>query len=464
MALKRIYIGIVLALATCQVGVRGQDTWITVIDPGDDHNSSVNSMLVMPHTYTIVGGTSSSEGDFRRMGVVGEDVFVGSYSNDGRRLWLKTYGGSSHEAATCIIGDLFNVPDVNAHSFGSVITGWTSSNDGDFKGLSKGNQDAFVLKLDSNGNVLWKVTIGGANGDVSNHIALVRDGYLITGHTGSNDRDFKRKTDGSNAIFVVKLDPNGNVKWKKYLEGMYYTATAKAALEVHDGNIAIFGHTYLSDNSKNLFRGLNKSMYDNQDAFVVMMDKGGNIIWKNVYGGSGTDEAVAAVRNGGVLYVTGHTDSKDGDFKGRNNGGEDVFVIAIDLKSGSTLWSKVFGGSNSDKPSTIESHANNLYIGGVAEVSYSGDFGLLEKEKSQRDQSWGQSSNAFLLALDMANGNVIWKRIFGGSQHTNCTALGVQDGIVMCGTKGAPDGDFEGIGSYNDMYIMRLDEKGRMGR
>ncbi len=64
-----------------------------------------------------------------------------SWSQD---TWVKTFGGSNFEWGEKII----TTPDG-----GYFLTGGTNSNDGDFKGMNKGERDIFVMKLDSNGNL-----------------------------------------------------------------------------------------------------------------------------------------------------------------------------------------------------------------------------------------------------------------------------------------------------------------------
>ncbi|MFN5007247.1 MAG: hypothetical protein ACK5GO_07105 [Ignavibacteria bacterium] len=62
----------------------------------------------------------------------------------GQNAWVKTYGGRGDEYGNSI---------TNSKDGGYVLTGWTSSNDGDFSGMYKGGRDIFVMKLDKNGNL-----------------------------------------------------------------------------------------------------------------------------------------------------------------------------------------------------------------------------------------------------------------------------------------------------------------------
>jgi hypothetical protein len=61
-----------------------------------------------------------------------------------QETWVKTFGGSTYD---------YGMSTISTPDGGYVLTGWTESNDGDFKGMNKGDNDIFVMKLDSNGNL-----------------------------------------------------------------------------------------------------------------------------------------------------------------------------------------------------------------------------------------------------------------------------------------------------------------------
>ena len=65
----------------------------------------------------------------------------------GQNTWVKTYGGSNHDDGQCIITTLDG---------GIVVAGNTTSKDKDFEGMDKGQTDIFLLKIDSNNNLVWK--------------------------------------------------------------------------------------------------------------------------------------------------------------------------------------------------------------------------------------------------------------------------------------------------------------------
>ena len=121
-----------------------------------------------------------------------------------QETWVKTFGGKNVEWGRSIITSLDG---------GYVLTGGTHSNDGDFKGMNKGDMDIFVINLNSRGDVEWKKTFGGTGMDGGGSITTTPDGgYVLTGGTRSNDGDFKGMNKGVCEMFVIKLDSSGNLQ------------------------------------------------------------------------------------------------------------------------------------------------------------------------------------------------------------------------------------------------------------
>ncbi len=63
----------------------------------------------------------------------------------GQNRWTTTFGGSSRDEGLAVVP----TPDG-----GCVIVGSTESNDGDVAGVTKGQADAVVARLDNLGNVV----------------------------------------------------------------------------------------------------------------------------------------------------------------------------------------------------------------------------------------------------------------------------------------------------------------------
>ncbi|MDR3271999.1 MAG: hypothetical protein LBT29_00750 [Flavobacteriaceae bacterium] len=119
--------------------------------------------------------------------------------------WQKCFGGSS--------GD--DVSSVQQTSDGGyIVAGNTESNDGDVSD-NHGNYDAWIVKLDASGNLLWQKCLGGSGEDIAFSIQQTSDGgYIAAGYTDSNDGDVSGNH-GNRDGWVVKLDASGNLLWQK---------------------------------------------------------------------------------------------------------------------------------------------------------------------------------------------------------------------------------------------------------
>ena len=246
---------------------------------------------------------------------------------------MKTYGGSKSDIGYSI------VPTTDG---GYVLTGETYSNNGEFNGMNKGYNDIFVLKLNSNGDTIWKKTYGGVGLDWSSSITTSNDGgYILTGITYSNDGDFSGMNKDSSDIFVMKLNSNGDIVWKRTYGGSSedygYSITTTT-----DGGHILTGFTSSNDSD---FSGMKKG---NTVIFVLKLNSSGEIEWKKTFGGSGGEngKSITNTYDGGYV-LTGFTLSNDGDFSGMNKGGREIFVIKLN-SSGEIVWKRTYGGSSDD--------------------------------------------------------------------------------------------------------------------
>lgn len=140
----------------------------------------------------IVAGTSKSYSKYNSA-----DCMVVKLDAAGNAEWLKTYGGSMDDEARSII----QTPDG-----GYAFTGWTYSSDSCVS-ENKGLADVWVVKLDSQGEIIWEKTFGGSDEDYGKCIKLTYDGgFVFCGYTESSDGDvFENK--GGKDFWVVKLTP-----------------------------------------------------------------------------------------------------------------------------------------------------------------------------------------------------------------------------------------------------------------
>jgi hypothetical protein len=138
------------------------------------------------------GGDSSSYGDY----------WLVKLDPSGNRLWDQSFGGDKVE----ILWDAIVASDGSIAVCGTSYSGAT----GNKSSPGFGSGDAWVLKLDTNGNKLWELCLGGAGGDGANSIQQTRDGgFIIAGSSSSNPSGNKSSPAyGNGDLWILKLSPD----------------------------------------------------------------------------------------------------------------------------------------------------------------------------------------------------------------------------------------------------------------
>ncbi|MBK9283596.1 MAG: T9SS type A sorting domain-containing protein [Sphingobacteriaceae bacterium] len=141
--------------------------------------------------YIITGSTTF-------YGAGNSDVVLTKIDSMGVTLWSKTLGGFNNDVAKAII----QLPDS-----GFIITGFTNS-------YGNGGYDALIIRTDKLGNQLWLKTYGGLDWDFAYDIIKSADGnFIICGKTSSEGK-------GKYDAFAIKYDINGMLIWKKLFGGV----------------------------------------------------------------------------------------------------------------------------------------------------------------------------------------------------------------------------------------------------
>jgi len=172
-----------IASASYWAKAYGGNSWDSAFSVHSVRQTSDGGFIVAGYTDSFGAGSS--------------DFWVLKLDADGNVSWQKTYGGSSYDHAESI---------QQTADGGYIVAGRTNS-------FGAGNYDLLVLKLDASGNVLWQKTYGGEQMDGAFSVQQTSDGgYIIGGMTESFNVE-------SGDAWVLKLDGNGNVQWQKTYGG-----------------------------------------------------------------------------------------------------------------------------------------------------------------------------------------------------------------------------------------------------
>ncbi len=188
----------------------GNMLWSRVIG-GNADDMAADVIQTTDNGFLLTGVTHS-------FGQGNGDILVIKLDSNGNLQWTRTIGGNNTD---------WGADAVQADDGGYVITGVTSS-------FGQGTYDVYILKLDSSGNLLWTRTIGGTNDDRSYAIAKTNEGkYIITGYTKSFGQ-------GNEDIYLIKLDNNGNINWRRTI-GRAQKEWGFSIVQTPDGGYAIAG-------------------------------------------------------------------------------------------------------------------------------------------------------------------------------------------------------------------------------
>ncbi len=290
---------------------------------------------------------------------------------------------------------------------GYAIAGTTTS-------FGAGLSDAYLVKLDANGNLQWTKTIGGK--DFEDGYALIQTsdgGYAIAGQTNSFGA-------GGYDVYLVKLDANGNLQWTKTIGGKKEDVDLKSLIQTADGGYAIAGAT-------------NSFGAGNGDVYVVKLDANGNLQWTKTIGGPGDEIGFSLIQtsDGGYAIAGSTTSFGAGD--------EDVYVVKLDA-NGNLQWTKTIGGPKRDWGSSLIQTSD----GGYAIAGITTSFGA---------GGW----DVYVVKLD-ASGNLQGTKTIGGKGwDAGLSLIQTSDGGY------AIAGYTESFGAGDeDVYVVKLDANGKL--
>jgi len=227
----------------------GQDIWVVKLDfqgqliwqktygGSGTEGMYFHSIINTPDGGFMMLGYTTSNDDDVSGNHGGQDIWLVKIDGTGNIQWQKTYGGTSTDYSS----SLYTAADGNY-----LIVGYSNSNDGDITG-NHGDYDTWIAKVDGSGNILWKKTYGGSGLDVNYKFVPTADGgYILNGQTNSpNDGDVTG-WHGDFDAWVVKIDANGNMQWNRAFGSSQYEDNF-AITTTADGNYLLGAFTNGND-------------------------------------------------------------------------------------------------------------------------------------------------------------------------------------------------------------------------
>lgn len=284
--------------------------------------------------------------------------------------------------------------------------------------------------------------IGGTGEDKIFSVIKLRDGnYLSCGFTDSHNGDFDAKNGGSDA-FLIKTNAAGNIIWKNIYGGSRDEAFYNI-IETTAGDILAIGTAGSNDKQVTNHHGTSGT----DDVWLVKTNSNGQLIKERCYGGSqsestsdlGMSEGIMIDKDGNIIFV-GETSSNDGDVSG-NHGDYDGWLVKVNPGSFDIIKSTTIGTVNYEAAYNIYEKNGNLFVtGSNSEVAFT----------TSSTDNVEEHGGGFVSKIEPATFNTVWYRSYGGSgsEYLNASVVTQDGNLVLTGHAASTDGDC--IGNNGD--------------
>ena len=338
--------------------------------------------------YIIAGQTRFLETDPNKTGFV-DNIFLIKTDTQGNTLWERTFEDSRPGIGNCVqqttdggyiitgTKDEHKVYLIKTDSNGETLWEKTlvggdryyghsvqQTTDGGYivtglkhifveTGIYPTKEDVYLIKTDSNGNMLWEKTIGGSDSDMGNCVQQTSDGgYIILGSTYSYGA-------GNEDVYLIKTDPNGNTLWERTF-GSSEWDFATSIQQTSDGGYIIAGD----------IRHINYNVSDPDEYifycgfYLIKTDSNGEKIWEKTFEGD----------NSYSDYITSAQQTTDGGYIIANSkepygaGESDIYIMKTDSNC-EKIWEMTVGGIDDDMGKSIQQTTDGGYI--IAGSTYS---------------------------------------------------------------------------------------------
>jgi len=347
---------------------------------GGERDEIATAVTVIQNKVYVAGCQKGTNGKW--------NVFTLKIDKNGSLLWDRKWGGEQTEKSCGIAAKGDEV----------YLTGWTES-------FGPGGSDVFLLKYDSEGNLLWNTTWG---------IELISD------RTWEADRGFDISL-GEDALYVagesympkskrdtllLKYDFDGNFIWNATLGLISGFADQAYGVTVGFNAIYVVGEKI----------GLLNAQY----ATIIKYALNGSIMWDKIWVGEGVQQARKVVADASAIYVVG---TQIGE-----NLEDSAFVLKYNL-DGDLLWAINWGENGGEEATDVALTKDGLYV-----VGRTDKLGKIDP---------------FILKYDF-DGNLIWEVICGGTIAEKATSVTVENNeIYVVGYT-----DWEESGN-NDAFLLK---------
>ncbi len=354
------------------------------------------------------GETFYLAGETNGFGGITQDIIVSQIDSLGNILWSKTLG---------TIENIESPSEIKIDKNGNLLVAGNSVN-------STGtDQDFYLTKLDSTGQLIWEVKVGGSSFESLNDLVITdSNSYILVGYSTSYSL-------GLADAYIVKISENGTVQWGRNYGNFQYE-DAQSICTSYDGNYWVTGQTLTYGSG-------------NGDGYLMKINELGDPISFSTFGTNGVEAGtnVIELADSSVFVAGTKVDSTInphvvGMFK-------NAMLVHFD-SLGTYDWAKTYGGLHDEEVEFMDYRDTTLYLGGY----------LSSADASEVD-GW--------LLQTTLNGDTLANRFFGKDslndkhsgdiEYLSDLIFPSDSGVVLAGSA-------QGFGSSDwQLYLIRTNEE-----
>lgn len=325
-----------------------------------------------PSTFNLNSNNSST------------DIYIQKLDPSGNFVWANKKGAGFADFSFSIVNDALGNVYATGSFQGTVNFGVNLT--------SQGANDIYIQKMSNlTGNNIWAKGIGGVGSELGLSVSIDGSGNIYTAGYFNNTVDFdpgagitNLTSNGSNDIFIQKMDPSGNFLWANGIGGTGYDNPSAITFDASN-NVYITG-TF--SNTVDFDPGVgttNLTSAGGGDIFILKLDASGNFIWVRGIGGtdSGNDfgrdihvDASGNIYVIGYFYGTVDFDPGSGVKNLTSAGGADIYFLKLDA-NGNYIWAEKIGGTGNDYVESFDFDASDkMYVTGRFENTVDFDPGV----------------------------------------------------------------------------------------
>jgi len=311
-----------------------------------------------------------------------------SMSNAQQR-WERNYGGTGEDNG-------FSVQQTQ--DGGYVVAGYTNS-------FGNGVQ-VFLVKTNASGDALWTRNFGGANSDYGHSVQQTSDlGYIVAGYTNSFGNGVQ--------VYLLKINSFGDT----LLTRTYGGANSEGGNSVQQ-----------TSDTGYIVAGWTGSFGNGGQVYLIKTNAYGDTLWTRTYGGTNDDYGTSVQQTSDGGYIVAGSTSSFGD-------SDQVYLVKTNA-SGDTLWTRNYGGTNTECGYSVQQTSDGGYIVAGYTTSFGNDF------------------QVYLIKTN-ALGDTLWTKTYGGTR--NDRGYSVQQtsdgGYIVAGV-------YDYSGPNHQVYLIKTNASG----